>query len=111
MTQGARTNANFIDLDAALAARLLQPKPLVLRGHTYNIRTDLTGKQITEYLALVNKKEDEKALAMLVGARDAKKLNGILSDLPQAHANFVANEIHVAAGIVQGTSQAESSGE
>lgn len=111
MTQGARNNGTPIDLDAALAAKLLKPKPVLLKGYTYNVRTDLTGAEVAEYLALVNRKEDVKALTMLVGARDARKLNAVLEKLPQEHANFVANEIHIAAGIVQGLSQAESAGE
>lgn len=111
MTQGARNNANFIDLDAALSARLLQPKPLVLQGYTYNVRTDLTSVEVAEYIKLSGQNEDVKALTMLVGARDAKKLNAALDKLPQTHAVFVAKELHIAAGIIQGVSEAESAGE
>lgn len=110
-TQGARINANFIDLDAALATRLLQPRPLVLQGYTYNVRTDLTSAEVAEYIKLSGQKEDVKALTMLVGARDAKKLNAVLDKLPQAHAVFVAKELHIAAGVIQGQSEAGSTGE
>lgn len=112
MTQGTQNvNGNILDLDSLLATRLLKPKPVKLKGHTYQVRTDLTGPQVAQYFKLVNNSEDVKALTMLVGAAAAKKLNAVLQDLPCEHMNLAVQEIMLAAGIVNGTSQAESEGE
>jgi hypothetical protein len=111
MTQGAQNNGSPLDLDALLATRMLEPKPVKLDGHVYSVRTDLTGAEVTKYFALANDKKDVEGLAILVGARDAKKLNGVLEKLPRAHMVLVVNELMVAAGIVNGVSQADSAGE
>src|SRR5688500_14568144 len=107
MTQGApNTNGNILDLDSLLAGRLLKPKPVKLKGYTYQVRTDLTGPQVAEYFKLVNNGEDVQALTMLVGAASAKKLNAVLEALPREHMNLAVQEIMLAAGVVNGTSQA-----
>lgn len=106
MTQGAP-----IDLDALLATRMLEPKPVKLDGYTYSVRTNLTGAEVTKYFALANEKKDVEGLTLLVGARDAKKLNAVLEKLPHAHMVLVVQEFMVAAGIVNGVSQADSAGE
>lgn len=112
MTQGAEnTNGHVLDLDALLAGRLLKPKPVKLLGHTYQVRTDLTGAQVTEYFKLVNDGEEVEALTLLVGRTGAKKLDAALKKLPREHMNLVVREIMIAAGIVVGTSEAESEGE
>src|SRR5687767_9844968 len=101
MTQGAQNqNGNILDLDALLATRLLKPKPVKLQGHTYQVRTDLTGDQVVEYFKLADAKEDVKALTILVGSASAKKLNSVLQKLPREHMNLVVREFMVAAGIV-----------
>lgn len=105
MTQGAP-----IDLDALLATRMLEPKPVKLGGYTYSVRTDLTGAEVTKYFALASEKKDVEGLTLLVG-RDAKKLNAALEKLPHAHMVLVVQEFMVAAGIVNGVSQADSAGE
>lgn len=111
-TQGAQTqNGNVLDLDALLAKRLLKPKPVKLGGYTYQVRTDLTGEQVTKYFELVNSDESVKALTLLVGATAAKKLYAALEKLPREHMNLAIQEFMIAAGIVVGTSKAESEGE
>lgn len=111
-TQGAQTqNGNVLDLDALLAKRSLEPKPVKLGGYTYKVRTDLTGEQVAKYFKLVNEGESLAALTLLVGATAAKKLYAALDKLPRGHMNLVVQEFMVAAGIVNGTSQAESEGE
>lgn len=112
MTQGAQAqNGEVLDLDALLAKRLLKPKPVRLGGHTYQVRTDLTGKQVTEYFALVNGGEALKALTLLVGVAAAKKLHVALEKLPRGHMVLALQEIMVAAGVAVGTSQADTEGE
>lgn len=114
MTQGAQ-NGTVLDFDKLLAGRLLEPKSVKLAGHVYTVRTDLTGAEVTRYFALANEKKDEEALALIVGTKDAKKLNGVLNGLPRDHMNLVVQELMVTAGIVNGVSQAaqavESEGE
>lgn len=106
MTQGASNNISTIhDLDALLAKRILKPKSVRLAGHVYSVRTDLTGEEVVRYFALADQKKDEEALALIVGARDAKKLNGVLTGLPRDHMNAVVQEIMVLAGVVNGTPQ------
>jgi hypothetical protein len=114
MTQGASNNTGSIhDLDALLAKRILKPKPVRLAGHVYSVRTDLTGAEVVKYYALADEKKDEEALALIVGAEDAKKLNSVLNDLPRDHMNAAVQEIMVLAGVANGTPQtgAESEGE
>lgn len=114
MTQGASNDtASIYDLDALLAKRILKPKAVRLAGHIYQVRTDLTGAEVVKYFALADEKKDEEALALVVGAKDAARLNGILADLPRDHMNAVVQEIMVLAGLVNGTPQtgAESEGE
>lgn len=105
MTQGALNNIR--DLDALLAARSLEPQAVKLGGHTYMVRTDLTGKQITEYFALANSGKDVEGLAMLVGKQHARKLNTFLEGLPQKHMVTIVNEIMAIAGVVNGVPQSE----
>lgn len=111
MTQGAPSNGSPLDLDALLATRMLEPKPVKLNGYTYKVRTDLTGAEVTKYFALAAEKKDVEGLALLVGTRDAKKLNAALEKLPHAHMVLAVNEFMVAAGIVNAVSQAGSAGE
>lgn len=110
MTQGASNNSTMFvhNLDALLAKRLLKPKPVRLAGHVYSVRTDLTGAEVVKYFALADEKKDEEALALVVGAKDAKKLNGVLAGLPRDHMNAVVQEIMVLAGIVNGVPQTEA---
>lgn len=106
MTQGVP-----VDLDALLATRMLEPKPVKLGGYTYSVRTNLSGAEVTKYFALANEKKDVEGLALLVGLRDAKKLHAALEKLPHAHMVLVVQEFMVAAGIVNGVSQADAEGE
>ncbi|WHT21021.1 hypothetical protein N8J89_08120 [Crossiella sp. CA-258035] len=94
--------SNVIDLDALLAKRLLKPVPTVLGGHTYQVRTDLTGAEITEYFSLTGEGKDVEALTLLVGADDAERLNTALADLPQAHMTLVVRKIMTSAGVIRG---------
>lgn len=111
MTQGAQNNGSSVDLDALLATKMLEPKQVKLDGYVYSVRTDLTGVEVLKYFALANDKKDVEGLALLVGARDAKKLNAVLTKLPHAHMTLVVQEFMVAAGIVNGVSQASPAGE
>jgi hypothetical protein len=109
MTQGA-PHGNALDLDALLASKSLQPQPVKLGGHTYNVRTDLTGAEITKYFALANSGKDVEGLTMLVG-KDAKKLDTFLNSLPQKHMVMAVNELMAIAGVVNGVSHAQPEGE
>lgn len=103
MTQGA---PNIRDLDALLAAKSLAPQPVKLGGHTYNVRTDLTGAEVVEYFKLANSGKDVEGLALLVGKVAAKKLNAFLNSLPQKHMVMIVNELMVTAGVVNGVPEA-----
>lgn len=105
MTQGALNNIR--DLDALLASKSLEPQPVKLGGHTYMVRTDLTGKQILQYFALANSGKDVEGLALLVGNAPAKKLNAYLETLPQKHMVTVVNEIMAIAGVVNSAPESE----
>lgn len=109
MTQGALNNIR--DLDALLAAKSLLPQPVKLGGSTYNVRTDLTGAEITEYFKLANSGKDVEGLALLVGTVPARKLNAYLEKLPQAHMVLAVNELMAIAGVVNGVPQAQPEGE
>lgn len=103
MTQGAPNNIR--DLDALLASKSLEPQPVKLGGHTYNVRTNLTGAEITEYFALANSGKDVEGLSILVGKTAARKLNAYLEKLPQAHMVLAVNELMAIAGVVNGVPQ------
>lgn len=111
MTQGAPSNGNIRDLDALLAAKSLQPQSVKLGGQTYSVRTNLTGAEIINYFSLANSGKDAEGLALLVGSKDAKKLNAFLNSLPQKHMVMAVNELMVIAGVVNGVTQAQSKGE
>jgi hypothetical protein len=91
MTQGALNNIR--DLDALLAAKSLQPQSVKLGGHTYSVRTNLTGAEVVEYFSLAKSGKDVEGLAILVGKVAAKKLNSFLESLPQKHMVMVVNEL------------------
>jgi hypothetical protein len=96
MTQGARKNASplrvGIDLDEMMAARLLKPVPVTLKGKTYMVRTDLTSAEVMLYIRLGQADKNEEAYSLLVGAEDAVTLVGVLTDLPKLHQKLVAAE-------------------
>lgn len=93
------------DLDALLKKRALKPKKVKFGGHVYKVRTDLTGKEISEYFKLAGDKQDREALALLVGDEDAERLNDALEGLPAQHMTLAVREFMVAAEIVNGVSE------
>lgn len=56
-----------IDIDALLAERKMEPVPVKLGGKTYQVRTDLTVKEVNRFLALTRSNNDAQAMTILVG--------------------------------------------
>jgi hypothetical protein len=93
------------DLDAELEAIDLSPRPLKLGGVTYEVRRDLTGKEVAEFWRLLrssNDDDDVLALALLVGD-DAVALNTVLAQLPQARMERAVQVILEKAGLTKPT--------
>lgn len=80
----SRKPAGTIDLDVLLAKVDLSPVPVVLKGHTYQVRRDLTGEETVECFRLIDASKDAEALAMLVG-EDGEQLNMAFEKLPRQH--------------------------
>jgi hypothetical protein len=60
-------NGSFVDIDALLAARKLQPVSVRLGGKSYKIRTDLKVREVNEFLALVRSEHGAQAFTILTG--------------------------------------------
>lgn len=97
-TQGARSTkknplVTGVDLDALLAAAVLEPAPLTLAGKTYMVRTDLTGGEVLLYVKLTNAGKQLEALSLLIGADDAVALQAYIESLPRLHQRIVNSEL------------------
>jgi hypothetical protein len=58
-----------LDLDALLSARLLKPRPVTLAGRTWQIRTDLTTRQVVRCLYFMRTGDLKAIWTYLVGTR------------------------------------------
>lgn len=98
-TQGARNTRKKnplvvgTDIDALLADAVLEPAPVTLGGKTYTVRTDLTGDEVSLYVATVNAGKHLEALTLLVGPDDAVTLQDHIKALPRLHQRIVNAEI------------------
>lgn len=72
-----------LDLDAQLAARMLEPVPVRLGGHVYRVRTDLTGEETAAALAAFRRADDVAGWTLVLGAADAKRFDKYLAKLPK----------------------------
>lgn len=110
---GTRNNplaVDALDLDALLAERSLDPKPVKLKGKTYMVRRDLTGQEVADYFKLVRASEDRdvEALSILVGD-EAVGLNEALNALPQQHMQLAVQKVMAVAGLItEGSDEGES---
>lgn len=99
--KAATPTVSTLDLDALLAKRLLTPAPVTLGGHTYQVRTDLTPAEATEYLRLAAARRDVEAFTLLVG-EDGQRLNDALDALPVQHLGLAVRAIMRASVVLAG---------
>jgi hypothetical protein len=103
--QGNKNEAaagRVIDLDAQLAARMLEPALVQLGGHVYKVRTDLTPKQVTQVMAHFRAGEDVKGWSVLLGAADAKRLDKYLDDQPSQKVDWMVRALWRASVVLAG---------
>lgn len=94
--QGNRSTeaaGRVIDLDAQLAARMLEPAPVRLGGHVYQVRTDLTGKEAVQVVALFRQAKDVEGWTVVLGEGDAKRLDAHLEGLPKQKTDLVVRAL------------------
>lgn len=103
-TNGHPLLGNLVDLDAMIDAVELKPVPMKLGGQVYEIRTDLTNREMAEYWRLTGLNEDIEALTVIV-VSNAADLSAYLDSLPQKHVNLVVQRILVAAGLLAETGE------
>lgn len=84
--------SDVLDLDAMLAGRLLDPKPVKLGGHVYNVRTDLTPAELLLYQQYAAQGNDIDAWRILVG-EDAVELERQLNATPAQHVTAVVGKL------------------
>lgn len=117
MTQGSpsRTRKNNghpvrdeWDLDAILAEKRLDPVPVKLGGHTYQVRCNLRAKEIDAFWANLSRgaEGDVEAFAILLGDPDddgvydqaeAQRFVDTTRDLPREHEVLAVQRFVVAA--------------
>lgn len=108
-TNGHPLIGNLVDLDAELDDLELKPVPMKLGGHVYEIRTDLTNREMAEYWRLSGLNKDVDALTVIV-VSEAAALSAYLDALPQKKVNIVVRRLLAAAGLIAETGeQGESS--
>jgi hypothetical protein len=91
--------SDILDLDALLAERSLEPRPVKLGGHTFKVRTDLSGAEVIRYFALARASQDKEALALLVATEDVDALRTALMGVPDKLFVFAMQQIMLAAGL------------
>ena len=99
------------DLDALLAKKRLDPRPVTLGGHSYKVRRNLRAKEIDAFWAVLNKNDPEQdaaGFAILLGDCDedgvydqaeAQRFVDYADSLPLEHRNLVVRKFVVAAGL------------
>lgn len=92
--------SELMDLDAQLDAIDVSPKQVKLGGQTFNVRRDLTQVEVGNYFTLVNEQRDQEALAILVGAVDAPRLNDLVGALPRPRMVKAIQELMKVAGLI-----------
>lgn len=94
--QGNKNEAaagRVIDLDAQLAARMLEPALVQLGGHVYKVRTDLTPKETAQVLVHFRAAEDVKGWTVLLGKVDAQRLDKYLDDQPRQKVDLMVRAL------------------
>lgn len=86
-----------IDLDALLFERRLEPVPVVLGGHTYQVRRDLRASEINAFWDFLGQTKDVDAFAILLGEEDSARFNEVTEELPNEHRILVVQKFVVAA--------------
>lgn len=104
-------SADDWDLDALLAEKRLDPVPVTLGGHQYQVRRNLRAKEIDTFWSVLAKNdpaEDVAGFAILLGDCDesgeydqteARRFVGVADTLPLEHRNLVVRKFVVAAGL------------
>lgn len=103
--QGNRSTeaaGRVIDLDAQLAVRMLDPVPVRLGGHVYEVRTDLTPREATQALAAFRATKDTEGWALLLGEADAKRLDEYLDDVPKQKVDLITHALMRASVVLAG---------
>jgi hypothetical protein len=100
---GGPPASNVINLDEQLASIDTSAQKVLLDGHTYTVRRDLTPREAGQWAKLAEAGEELKCWAMLVGEADAQRLNDYTETLPTLKSNRVVAQLAVIAGVATQT--------
>lgn len=91
------------DFDALLAEHRLDPVPVKLGGHVYQVRRDFRSQELRDFEAAVARGDDGEldAMAIVLGADDATRYVDHTNSLPHEHGVLVTQKILVAAKLRQ----------